>query len=123
MNSTCYKTQYEQAQARANYRAAWPNACKHCGGTGEIRYTDDPSAFGVSLAPGSMEFSDPCPQCIDRDDGPHCPRCAAVLPDEVVEDETAPCPACGWVYDETPGMPDDQCYCWSCEPDLNLGLL
>lgn len=64
-------------------------ACGRCGGTGYIIYKDDPSPPGVSLSPGSMLFSEPCPSCLGEG---LCPKCGAALGG----DEWAICPKCEW---------------------------
>ena len=71
--------------------------CSKCGGTGFVVYEDDPSPSGVSLSPGTMMFSDPCPECYEKD---ICPRCGRQLPEEsAIDDENEEydvCYGCGW---------------------------
>lgn len=72
--------------------------CPKCRGTGFIAYKDDPSAAGVSLSPGYMIGTDPCPDCYEKS---ICPMCGQKLPitaDWTTHDcSTDSCP-CGWTY-------------------------
>jgi len=83
-------------QDRADWLKKWPGHCPTCNGLGLIVYQDDPSPSGVSLSPGTMEFSDPC-DCLE--DG-NCPRCGkkgwADCPTETTDWENEPCLYCGW---------------------------
>lgn len=61
---------------RYQYAQRWPNYCHHCEGEGIRTYSFDPSPAGVSLSPGVMYDSDPCPKCLEES---RCPRCAKNL--------------------------------------------
>ena len=107
----CLDFQSKMRYERVTYQLTWPKYCRKCNGLGEIVYNDDPSAAGVSLSPGSMEFSDPC-QCLE--DG-NCPRCGRYNVSWLnAEDDMLKCPVCGWVYQSSPGCPpgwDGECNC------------
>lgn len=66
------------------------NQCQNCKGTGQVGYNDDPSPSGVSLSPGTMVFTNPCPNCLEKG---LCPGCGQTI------GEHDNC-KCGWVFDE-----------------------
>ena len=97
---------------RARYAGRWPRYCRTCNGEGFIWYTYDPSPAGVSLAPGSMEDCDPCPDCVEKG---ICPRCGEQVWTEEAWDDTEPvvCPLCGWDETKPDSLPPEgECYCW-----------
>jgi len=85
------------------YAAQWPGVCRQCHGYGYIESHYDPSAPGVSLAPGEMVDLEPCDACVCEG---HCPRCGAPWPDDVdaETDNVGPCASCGFVLYETEGV-------------------
>ena len=94
---------FERQAARRQWQQQWPNHCTRCEGAGVLEYDDDPSPTGVSLAPGTMRFTDPCPQCVEYD---LCPRCGGDL-DELTGDEALTCPHCGWNSENPERCPPD----------------
>ena len=107
----CTDFQSKMRYERVVYHLTWPKYCRNCDGLGEIVYNDDPSASGVGLSPGSMEFSDPC-QCLEHG---NCLRCGRYNAEWLnAEDDMLKCPVCGWVYQSSPGCPpgwDGECNC------------
>ena len=100
---------------RARYTARWPRYCHTCKGEGALYYTYDPSPAGVSLAPGSMEDCDPCPDCVERG---ICPRCGEQVWDDDSWDmfPSTPlvCGLCGWNEHKSNGLPPEgECCCWA----------
>lgn len=74
------------------YVETYPDFCLHCAGWGFIEYEDDPSPPGVSLRPGTMTFSDLCPECTDLG---LCPRCKTELVWDTEKKDDV-CPKCEW---------------------------
>lgn len=106
----CIKDQAKWRTALHTYVSAWPLHCKTCEGVGGIVYRYSPA--GVSLAPGTMQGFDPCPDCIEEG---VCPRCGEVVFSEEAWDAAGEvtCPDCGW-NSETPAACPEQpeCLCW-----------
>ena len=91
---------------RHKYECTWVNHCRICNGVGEIIYSDDPSASGVSLSPGTMEFDDPC-ICLESS---HCPRCGRFIhawDKDTYQEEFPECPICGWKFRKSAVCPND----------------
>jgi ribosomal protein S27AE len=115
----CQVTQSLWIDSYSRVARDYPAHCKKCRGSGIIRYRDDPSAGGVSLSSGSLEYAEPCPECLEKS---FCPVCG--LPsviDDPAHDDYSYCPRCGWeekgskeLYYEYP-----DCDCgWDREDDL-----
>ncbi len=73
----------------SQYQADYPNYCRRCDGWGGRWVSYDPSPRGISLAPGTMQDFDACPNCLDLG---KCPRCMTDLCDE--GGDIAQCPNC-----------------------------
>lgn len=65
----------------AAFDAKYPNACKKCGGSGEVVYREDPGARDCSLSGGTMEFVEACPDC-EGAEKPICTVCGKSMPFE-----------------------------------------
>jgi len=105
----CAMFSAKQAFARFVYEQAHPNYCRNCGGIGELVYCDDPSPVGISLSPGQMEFSDPCPECTEKG---ICPECGGQWDTLDLECENS-CVNCGFRYGKTFGIPPEwECFCY-----------
>ena len=111
-NAQCQRQHTFFQVERARYAGRWPRYCRTCNGEGFTWYTYDPSPAGVSLAPGSMEDCDPCPDCVEKG---ICPRCGEQVWTEEAWDDTEPvvCPLCGWDETKPDSLPPEgECYCW-----------
>lgn len=111
----------ESQRRLAEYDAKWPNACKHCAGTGLVHAPGDFVPYGSTSAqlPGCDE---PC-RC---EEAHQCPRCGAARvwhddgnpnKDHAGEGWHEPCPQCGFKciacgFEGDEGRPDHECYCW-----------
>ncbi len=69
----------EHAAEVARFEAAHPDYCRTCGGSGIHEYNYDPSPAGVSLAPGSMTETEPCPICTEKG---LCSLCSKLLSED-----------------------------------------
>ena len=108
----CLKWQAEYQAEIKDYLEKWPNACKTCGGTGEIGGYDDPSPAGISLSSGKMYFADPCPECSEEG---KCPRCGQLEPEWNAPDydgDYETCSLCGWTNASEPMPEEPECDCW-----------
>lgn len=78
MCEKCVIGQDAYKNALAEFDAKYPKACKRCGGSGIVYWMDDPSAFGVSLAAGRIEYEETCLGC-EAADKPVCAVCGKPL--------------------------------------------
>jgi len=115
----CVENYARKSLAGLLFEKNHPNYCRKCGGSGLITYWDDPSAAGVGLSGGQMEYADPCPVCIEKD---VCPQCGGQM--IFTESDCVSECGCGYkmvygepvegTYEERPSAPE--CWCF----DYNL---
>jgi hypothetical protein len=115
----CWTEQKEFAKHLKAFEEKYPNYCRHCGGWGVFVSQYDPSPAGISLGPGYMLESDPCPKCMENGD---CPLCGHHHEDEDWgSDFPTVCESCGWTEDTTEGAPDiGDCGCYLLEETEDL---
>ena len=97
--ASCNKRQKEYKNTVADFTARFPTYCRTCRGWGTITYQDDPSPAGVGLSPGTMEFIEPCPKCVELG---HCQQCMS----RGLNIDGTECQDCGWHYREGEDNPD-----------------
>lgn len=112
----CDKSQEAYRKRLAEFEAKYPNYCQKCSGLGSIYYQDDPSPAGVGLSAGTMDFDDPCPECVEEG---KCPLCGGQTEFSDPDDRDI-CPTCGWKYlmtsdeirkaPQAPEQPDCDCF-------------
>jgi hypothetical protein len=66
--------------ALAAFDAKYPHVCRTCGGLGEVVYSEDPGDRHCGLAGGTMELTEPCPDC-EGADKPLCAVCGRPIVD------------------------------------------
>ena len=118
---SCQQAHAQAEATRAAYAAKWPNHCPTCEGHGGHWYSFDPSPSGISLAAGTMEDFDACPDCLEKG---VCPRCGQeVWTADDWDGNPVTCPLCGWDEASPDGMPPEaECWCWEAQNDAALAL-
>jgi len=79
----------QRTEEAKQWRAKWPNHCKHCVGWGGSAYSENHGIPG----PGETIF-DPCGAI---EDPTICHRCGEK---GLTEDSEGPCTKCGWNFDD-----------------------
>lgn len=100
----CIRNWALYGHAQDAYDARWPEHCDACHGTGAFFYSYDPSPPGVSLGPGTMQGSVPCPHCTETGICPRCGVTAWPTDESWPDDGTATCWACHWSEDQAEEM-------------------
>jgi hypothetical protein len=96
-----------QRAAQATFDAQFPQACKRCGGSGEVGAWENQAPHGSGQAWNEW-VADACDCVLEG----RCPLCGA----EALDEAGDRCAACGWTFgaagQPTRPMLDDECDCF-----------